>query len=74
MIAEHVAAYAAAWRDASKGKGRAMSWRAIARMLGLMGVGSFSPGELEAAAVAWSVAHVEPAALRLLGRARRPSR
>lgn len=66
MIPEHVAAYVAGLRLASKViKGRALSWRVIARLLEQMGTGSFEPGELQMAALAWAVAHVEPAAVRL---------
>lgn len=71
MIPEHVAAYAAGLRAASSMRGRAMAWPVITRLLALMGFGSFSTYDVEIAATAWSVAHVEPAAITSLRRRRR---
>jgi hypothetical protein len=62
-IPAHVAAYAAGLRAASRIKGRAMPWPAIARLLGLMGFGRFTPYDVEIAATAWSTMHVEPGAI-----------
>jgi hypothetical protein len=63
QIPEHVAAYAAGLRASSSIRGRAMSWPWIARLLGLMGFGRFTPYDVELAATAWSTMHVEPGAI-----------
>lgn len=76
QIPESVAAYAAGIFHASRALPpfRLASWRAIAALLTSIGLGSHPRGELEAAALAWLAATVDPVGFAWLHTPRRASR